>query len=168
MTYSARFCARPWAILGLCILGIQIFLGAWSITTYSALACPDFPYCHGSLFPPLDLQRAFALFQPIGINYEGGVLETPIRITIQMMHRYGALCTALYMGVLSISILWRRDTTGLRGVAAVLLVLLIVQVLLGIANVMLGLPLLSAVLHNGVAALLLITLVTLIKVSEAG
>jgi cytochrome c oxidase assembly protein subunit 15 len=153
---------RPWAILGICILGLQIGLGAWTSTTYSALACQDFPYCHGSLFPPLDLKQAFQLFHPIGINYEGGVLETPVRITIQMMHRYGAFFTALYLASLSIAILWRRDTEGLRATAATLLLLLIVQILLGIANVMMQLPLGIAVAHNGVAAVLLMTLVTLL------
>jgi cytochrome c oxidase assembly protein subunit 15 len=153
---------KPWAIVGLVILVLQIFLGAWTSTTYSALACHDFPYCHGSLFPPLNLAQAFQLFQPIGINYEGGVLETPIRITIQMMHRYGAFVTAIYLGILAIWIIFANKTTGLRGIAGVLLLLLLLQVLLGIANVMLGLPLSTAVAHNGVAALLLMALVTLI------
>lgn len=153
---------RPWAILGICILVLQISLGAWTSTTYSALACQDFPYCHGSLFPPLELKQAFQLFHPIGINYEGGVLETPVRITIQMMHRYGAFFTAFYLGALSITILWSRHTQGLRASAATLLILLILQILLGIANVMMQLPLGIAVAHNGVAALLLMTMVTLI------
>jgi len=156
------FYLKPWVVMGLCILIVQIFLGAWTSTTYSALACQDFPYCHGSLFPPLALQQAFQLFQPIGINYEGGVLETPVRITIQMMHRYGAFITALYLGMLGLWIVFANKTEGLRSTAGVLLVLLVLQVLLGIANVMMKLPLSMAVAHNGVAALLLLTLLTLI------
>lgn len=153
---------RPWAIFGLFILAGQLFLGAWTSTTYSALACHDFPYCGGSLFPHLNLRQAFELFQPIGVNYEGGVLETPIRMTIQMMHRYGAFITAVYLGFLSLWIIFANRTEGLRGIAGILLLILVVQILLGIANVMLSLPLWTAVAHNGVAALLLLTLVTLI------
>lgn len=153
---------RPWAIFGLVILVIQLFLGAWTSTTYSALACHDFPYCHGTLFPGLELRQAFQLFQPIGINYEGGVLETPVRITIQMMHRYGALMTASYLGVLSLWIVFANKTEGLRGVAGFVILFLVAQVLLGIGNVMMNLPLGIAVAHNGVAALLLIAVVTLI------
>lgn len=156
------FNLRPWAIVGLVILALQLFLGAWTSTTYSALACHDFPHCHGTLFPPLEIRQAFALFQPIGINYKGGVLETPIRITIQMMHRYGALITAVYLGVLSLWIVFTNKTEGLRGVAGVLLLFLVIQILLGIGNVLLGLPLWTAVAHNGIAALLLLALVTLI------
>jgi cytochrome c oxidase assembly protein subunit 15 len=153
---------RPWAILGLVILVAQLFLGAWTSTTYSALACQDFPFCHGSLFPTLHLQQAFQIFQPIGINYEGGVFETPLRVTIQMMHRYGALITGVYLGALTIWLLFSYKTTGVRGIAGLVLAALIVQILLGILNVLLTLPLWTAVAHNGVAALLLVFLVALI------
>jgi cytochrome c oxidase assembly protein subunit 15 len=153
---------RPWVVLGLLILVTQIFLGAWTSTTYSALACHDFPYCHGSLFPNLDLHQAFQLFQPIGVNYEGGVFETPVRITIQMVHRYGAFVTALYLGILSLWIVFANKTEGLRATAGVLILFLTMQILLGIANVMMNLPLKTAVAHNGVAALLLMTVVTLL------
>lgn len=153
---------KPWVMLGLLILIGQLFLGAWTSTTYSALACHDFPFCHGSLFPAMNLHEAFHLFQPIGVNYEGGVLETPARVAIQMMHRYGAVITGLYLGILAICIVASSKASGLRGLGALLLVVLVVQILLGIANVVWMLPLWTAVAHNGVAALLLLTVVTLI------
>ncbi len=53
---------KPWVILGLCILIVQLFLGAWTSTNYAALMCPDFPWCHGVLLPKLDLRHAFQLF----------------------------------------------------------------------------------------------------------
>jgi len=51
---------------------------------------------------------------------------------------------------------------GLRGFGIALGVLLLLQVGLGISNVMLGLPLAVAVAHNGGAALLLFTMVSLV------
>jgi len=53
-------------------------------------------------------------------------------------------------------------TPGLWLTGVVLLALLFAQVALGIANVVLGLPLWTAVMHNGVAALLLFLLVGLL------
>lgn len=153
---------RPWAILGLLILIGQLFLGAWTSTTYSALACHDFPYCHGSLFPTMDWRQAFGLFQPIGVNYEGGVLETPVRVTIQMMHRYGAFVTGAYLGILAFCLMFSAKVKGLRAIGAVLLSVLLLQIFLGIANVVWLLPIGTAVAHNGVAALLLMVVVTLI------
>ena len=57
---------------------------------------------------------------------------------------------------------WRLlRTPGLRG-WAVLGLLTMAQVLLGVLNVKLSLPLPVAVMHNGAAALLLFVLVTLL------
>jgi cytochrome c oxidase assembly protein subunit 15 len=150
---------KPWVILGLIILMIQIFLGAWTSTNYAAIVCLDFPGCHGNLFPTMDFQRAFDLFHPIGVNYEGGVLDTTARVTIQMTHRYGAFITATYLGLLGISLLFSR---GLRATGWVLLAILALQLSLGIANIVWVLPISVAVLHNGVAAVLVLVIVTLL------
>lgn len=160
--------ARPapnfklWAILGLLVVIVQLFLGAWTSTNYAALACPDFPFCHGQLFPPMDFSSAFNFSQPIGINYEGGVLDTRARTTIQMMHRYWALVTAVFISLLSIFMLFTQPEKKLRGLGLFLLLILCTQVFLGISNVVWMLPLPIAVLHNGVAAVLLLAMVTLI------
>lgn len=153
---------KPWAILGLMIVILQLFLGAWTSTNYAALACTDFPFCHGTLIPPETLNKAFNFWQPIGINYEGGVLDSNTRITIQLMHRYGAALTTVFVGLLGIFLLFTRAELKLRNIGLILLVLLSVQVLLGIANIVMLLPLPIAVAHNGVAALLLLAMITLL------
>lgn len=153
---------KPWAIVGLIIVFLQIFLGGWTSTNYAALACPGFPDCNGSLFPSMDFTAAFNFFSPVGINYEGGVLHSVARITIQMTHRYGGAITALYIGGLAIYLLATTKTQQLHPTAWVILLLLILQVVLGILNIELSLPLHVAVAHNGVAALLFLALVTLV------
>ena len=55
---------------------VQIFLGGWTSTNYAALACTDFPSCHGSLMPPLYFREAFTLWRGLGIDYEYGVLDS--------------------------------------------------------------------------------------------
>jgi len=50
----------------------------------------------------------------------------------------------------------------LKMTGIIVLILLITQILLGISNVKFNLPLSIAVAHNGVAALLLLSLVTLL------
>jgi heme a synthase len=155
-------CFKPWAILALFIIIGQLFLGAWTSTHYAAIICTTFPDCHGSLFPPLNLKHAFNFTQTIGINYEGGVLDTASRITIQMMHRYGALITSLIVGILALRLICSKKAVQLHGLGVILLVVLCIQVLLGIANVLWLLPMPIAVAHNGMAAILLMTVVTLI------
>src|SRR3546814_6985886 len=45
---------RPWMILGFVVLFMQLALGAWVSTNYAALACMDFPTCHGQWLPAID------------------------------------------------------------------------------------------------------------------
>ena len=150
----------PWSVAGTAILAGQIALGGWTSANYAALACPDFPTCQGEWWPPMDFREAFVLWRGLGVNYEFGVLDHPARTAIQVSHRIGALVTALYLGVLGLVALLRgRGKARLPGAAV--LVLLAVQVALGISNVLLGLPLPVAVAHNGVAALLLLSVLTL-------
>lgn len=151
---------KPWAILGLIIVATQIALGGWVSSNYAALACPTFPVCHGSLFPPMDLRHAFNFLSPIGTNYFGGTLDAPARVAIQMVHRYGAFITATYIGLLALWLLLTRK--DLRVLGGVLLSLLLIQFSLGVMNVIKLLPLPIAISHNGVAALLLLTLITLV------
>lgn len=150
----------PWrrlAGLGILVLTLQIALGGWTSSNYAALACVDFPTCQGSWVPEMDFDEAFVMWRGLGVNYEFGVLEHPARTAIHVSHRIGALVTLLYLGVLVWLVL--RNDRAARGAAALVGGLLLVQVLLGIGNVVLHLPLEVATAHNGVAALLLASLV---------
>lgn len=152
---------RPWALLGLFVLGAQIALGGWTSANYAALQCTDFPTCQGEWWPPMDFQEGFVLWRGLGVDYEGGVLHNEARVAIHVTHRIGALVTLLYLGWLGLRV-WRSSaSTRLRGVAAAMLGLLAVQVSLGIANIVLFLPLPVAAAHNAGAALLLLSLITL-------
>ncbi len=153
---------RPWAIIGIILVGLQIFLGGWTTANYASLACAGFPYCNGNLLPALEIHRAFDFISPIGANYQGGVLDMTARVTIQFMHRVGGLIVFLYVGALSLYLILAPSVRELRRIGIALLVVLLLQILLGILNVVLMLPLHVAVAHNGVAALLLLTMVTLI------
>ncbi|MGN6094195.1 MAG: COX15/CtaA family protein, partial [Luteibacter jiangsuensis] len=143
--------------LGIAVLVGQIALGGWTSSNYAALACgTDFPKCLGQWWPQTDFGQAFVLWRGVGVNYEGGVLDMAARSAIQIAHRIGALVTFCYLAWLS----HRLARAGLRKVGIAVAVVLVAQVLLGIGNVHLGLPLPVATAHNGVAALLLFTLLT--------
>lgn len=151
---------RRFAALAMVILGLQVFLGGWTSANYAALACTDFPRCQGQWWPTVDFHNAFILWRGLGVNYEFGVLETPARTAIHVAHRAGAFLVILVgLGLF----LYARRVADARGcrIAWCILALLALQVMLGITNVMRGLPLPVAVMHNGVAALLLLGLVTL-------
>lgn len=149
-------------IFALVVLLVQILLGGWTSANYAALACTDFPTCHGQWWPNTDFSDAFSLWQRNEINYEFGVLETPARTAIHLTHRYWAvLVTATFLGLILYTL--RTAMPDGRLIAWCILALLALQIGLGITNVVRGLPLLAAVMHNGVAALLLIATVTLLR-----
>jgi cytochrome c oxidase assembly protein subunit 15 len=142
-------------VLGIVLLVAQIALGGWTSSNYAAVACGiDFPKCLGQWLPATDFREGFVLWRGIGVNYEGGVLDLPARSAIQLAHRLGALVVFGYLAWLA----HRAARRGLRAQGIAIGVALVAQVALGIANVHFGLPLPVATAHNGVAALLLFTL----------
>lgn len=165
LSYEAHSNALTYAaIAGIVILYIQIFLGGWTSANYAALACTDFPACRsGQWWPAADFNVGFTLWQQ-GENFEGGVLDLAARTAIHLSHRLWAV--VVFFSIFVLAIYTRRYAKPVNAIGKVLFIILVIQVALGIANVIFGLPLLVAVAHNGVAALLLLSLGTLIFFSR--
>ncbi|MCW9048235.1 MAG: COX15/CtaA family protein [Gammaproteobacteria bacterium] len=148
----------PLARFSVFVLAMQIFLGGWTSTNYVALYCPDFPTCHGSWLPETNFKEAFVFFKDPTVNYEGGSLSLEAGVTVHFLHRIGALVTTTILSLLALLMLFKSNNDLLRKLAALLLLLLTAQVSLGIANVLLVLPIPIAVAHNAIAAALLLSL----------
>ena len=159
---------RRLVTIGIVLLFCQIALGGWTSANYAALACGygpgSFPQCLGQWAPPTDFHEGFVLWRGIGVNYEGGVLDMAARSAIQIVHRLGALVVFCYLGWLAI----RLARRGLRLCGSAIALVLVSQALLGISNVYFGLPLATATAHNGVAALLLFTLLATLARTQRG
>lgn len=147
---------RAAAGAALALVALQVALGGWVSTNYAALACPDFPTCHGSWWPRADWQGGFQLHRELGLDAQGGMLGLEALTAMHWAHRLGALAATLGVGWLA----WRLvGRPAWRGWGMGLLALLAAQLALGMANVLAGLPLPVAVAHNLGAALLLAGLV---------
>jgi heme a synthase len=135
------------------VLLVQIALGGWTSANYAAMACVDLPVCQAGWQGQLDWAEAFHL--PLGhASYEFGVLSKEARQTIHIAHRLGALMTALLVGAFALGLI--RKGTALRPLGGLLLSLLLAQLVLGVANIHLAMPLANALAHNFVAAHLLV------------
>ncbi len=146
--------------IGLFLLVLQIALGGWTSSNYAALACgSDFPKCLGQWWPAHDFREGFVLWRGIGVDYEGGVLDGPARVAIQLAHRLTAV--AVFGHLLMVAVRMIR-TPGLAFWGIALGVLVTAQVALGIGNVLHGLPLWVATAHTAGAALLLFVIVGLL------
>jgi len=161
LTTNALKKLRSLAALGLVVVFLQIALGGWTTSNYAALACIDFPTCHQQWLPETDFKQGFDLSQKVGPNYLGGLMDNQARTAIHLSHRVGALVVTAVLSVL-LFMLWRSRELGVAGrrLAFGVAGLLITQIGLGISNIVFALPLLVAVAHNGVGALLLLSLVT--------
>ena len=148
------------ALIGLLVVIGQIALGGWTSANYAALACPDLPTCHGDWWPPADFAAGFNIFQHVGPNYLGGLLDNHARTAIHFSHRLGAVVVSVILLVLALQ-LWRLRQPWSCGLAGILVGTLVLQVSLGISNVHWVLPLPVAVAHNAIGLVLLLVLVTL-------
>ena len=153
--------------LALLALILQISLGGWTSSNYAALGCSEFPTCYGGQWwPTMDFKEAFVIWRGLGVNYEYGVLDNAARTAVHMTHRFGALLVLLLVGSLALRLIGHRDRPTLSRMGWLLMALLAVQIGLGVSNVLGHLPIAVAVAHNGGAALLLLTLVTLLWLSK--
>ena len=143
---------RPVAALALAAVAIQIVLGGWVSANYAALACPEFPRCPG----PMDFANAFHVVRELGRTADGQLLSLDALRAIHWAHRLFAN-VALLLVLFAAWRTWRVE----RRLALLILVLVLAQFSLGIANVVFSLPLPLAAAHNAGAALLLSSLVVL-------
>lgn len=151
---------RPFAFAALLIVFVQIALGGWTTSNYAAVACPDLPTCQNEWLPEMNFADGFNINQHIGPNYLGGTMDNAARVAIHFSHRIGAIVTAIVLLILAYR-LRRAGPEALRKMATLIVIVLMLQISLGLGNVILKFPLWVAVSHNLVGALLLLTMVTL-------
>lgn len=153
---------RNWSIAALAVLVLQIGLGGLTSANFAASACPELPTCNGRILPGPGLLRAFDLSRSHEIGPSGLALGGPERAAIHQLHRLGAVLTTVLVVV--------AGTVALQaklGVSAVLvLVLVAAEFAVGIAAVITDIPIEIAVLHNWLAAMLLLALLRLLALSQ--
>jgi len=155
---------RPLILMSFVALVLQLALGGWTSANYSALACPDFPTCQGEMWPEANFRDGFVLLREVGVDYEGGVLDLRSRVAIQMAHRTGAVVVFFLLGFLAIRLIQRPPS---RQEGLILGALLLAQITIGIQNILFQLPLVNAVAHNGMGALLLAAMLWVVHRSTA-
>lgn len=151
-----------WGVFAL--LTVQVALGGWVSTNYAVLVCTEFPSCQGSYWPPMDFQQGFQVWRPLGLLQDGSHISFAGLTAIHYAHRLFAYLVLLGMAVLA----WRlAHTPGLRAQGRWLGWLALLQLATGLSNVVLGWPLVAAVLHTGGAAALTVVLTWAIYDSQA-
>ena len=147
------------------LLLLQIALGGWVSTNYAVLACTQFPTCQGSWWPPMNFAQGFEIWRHLGVTGSGAPLDFSALTAIHYAHRLMAYAVFAALGVLA----WQlRRIEPLRPQAAWLAGLALLQLATGLGNVLLGWPLVAAVLHTGGAAALAVVLTWALCESRRG
>ena len=146
------------------LVALQVVLGGWVSTNYAVLACTTFPTCQGSWWPVMDFAQGFQLWRPLGLLQDGSHISFAGLTAIHYAHRLMAYAVLLALAWLA----WRlHRATALRLQARWLAGLALLQLATGLSNVVLGWPLLAAVLHTGGAAALVVVLTWALSSSRA-
>ena len=140
----------------------QIILGVWLSSNYAALACPDFPKCHGQWLPPADYTKGFNFLQQIGPDYLGGQLDVESRVAIHFIHRLGAIAVTVVFLLLT----WRFYKEKYRVASFGFASLIGFQLVLGISNIYFQVPLYVAIAHN-LGALFLLMYLSFIRLKSS-
>ncbi len=151
---------RPWLFVLMAALLLQIGLGGWTSANYAAFACSDFPTCQGEWWPEMNFRQGFDFTQPIGPSYLGGKLETEARVAIHVTHRIAGLVLTVLTVIIATPLL-RIKNSQVRVLTITFVLLMLTELLLGVANNLLMAPMLTALLHHLISALLLLVLVAL-------
>jgi len=147
------------------LLLLQIALGGWVSTNYAVLACTQFPTCQGSWWPPMNFAQGFEIWRHLGLTGDGAPLDFSALTAIHYAHRLMAYAVFAALGVLA----WQlRRIEPLRPQARWLAGLALLQLATGLGNVLLGWPLVAAVLHTGGAAALAVVLTWALCESRRG
>ena len=135
--------ARSWLWIATLLLALQIVLGGLVSSSFVGMACPEWPAClNGEWFPAI-----------------GG------NVALHLLHRTnGYLVLAALLG----AVLASRGQPGVAGAARAALAIALAQVVVGIANVLLALPVEITGLHSALAAALVLTLGVGVSAAHAG
>jgi len=111
----------------------------------------------------MDFRDAFVLWRGLDIDYEGGVLANPARTAIHFTHRLGALVAGSILTSLGVLVAAGAHSRRLKVAGGLLVLAVLLQISLGVATVHWAVPLSVATLHNAGAALLVVSMVSLLR-----
>ena len=146
---------RVFLLLASGLLVLQLALGGWVSTNYAVLACTDFPTCQGSWWPAMRFDQGFEIWRSLGMTGEGTAISFAALTAIHYAHRLMAYVVLAVLALLA----WRlARIDGLRRLARWIGGLAALQLATGLGNVVLGWPLIAALLHTGGAAALVVVI----------
>lgn len=139
---AAPRAARAALLAAAALLLAQIVLGGLVSSTYAGMACPEWPRCNGGVWLP-------SLDGLVGLH---------------LAHRWNAVLLLAGLGAAALA---ARGVPRVGALAAGALALGLAQTALGVANVLLAIPVEVTAAHSACAALLVLTLTAAFHAAHA-
>ena len=147
--------------LMIAVLFLIIASGGYNSSTYSGLHCEAFPGCHeGSYFSfgmsGTDLSKLTGIeghiLQPAPEDYLGRFLPEFRNEWIHMMHRFIAVFGGLALIIMSW--VWLKNRFGYNFINNFIVLLILLEIIVGVLNSVLRVPVPISAFHTAVAAVL--------------
>lgn len=145
--------------VAIAMLCLQIVLGGLTSANFAANVCQTIPHCNGMWIPGAEVVDAFDLTRTVVVDDLGFVVGGAERNAIHQLHRIGALLTMGFVLAAGIASIRNRPATVSIGILVCLVV--VAEILVGLAAVKTNLPINIALAHNWLAGLLLLALLKL-------
>ena len=147
--------------LMIAVLFIIIASGGYNSSTYSGLHCEAFPGCHEGSYLSFgmsgtDLSKLTGIeghiLQPAPQDYRGRFLPEFRNEWIHMMHRFVAVFGGLALIIMSW--VWLKNRFGYNVLNNIIVLLILLEIIVGVFNSVLRIPVPISALHTAVAATL--------------
>ena len=148
-------------LLMIAVLFLIIASGGYNSSTYSGLHCEAFPGCHeGSFFSfgmsGTDLSKLTGIeghiLQPAPEDYRGRFLPEFRNEWIHMLHRFIAIFGGLALIIMSW--VWLKNRFGYNVINNFIVLLIFLEIIVGVLNSVLRVPVPISAFHTAVAAAL--------------
>ena len=143
------------------VLFIIIASGGYNSTTYSGLYCEAFPGCHeGSYFSfgmsGTDISKLTGIeghiLQPAPDDYRGRFMPEFRNEWIHMIHRFIAVLGGFALMIMSW--VWLKNRFGYNIINNFVILLILLEIIVGVLNSILRIPVPISALHTAIAATL--------------
>ena len=147
--------------LMIAVLFIIIASGGYNSSTYSGLHCEAFPGCHEGSYLSFgmsgtDLSKLTGIeghiLQPAPEDYRGRFLPEFRNEWIHMLHRFIAVFGGLALIIMSW--VWLKNRFGYNVINNFIVLLILLEIIVGVLNSVLRVPVTISALHTAVAATL--------------
>ena len=147
--------------LMIALLFLIIASGGYNSSTYSGLHCEAFPGCHeGSYFSfgmsGTDISKLTGIrgniLQPAPEDYQGRFLPEFRNEWIHMLHRFIAVFGGVTLIIMSW--VWLKNRFGFKIINNFIVILILLEIIVGVLNSVLRVPVPISALHTAIAATL--------------